>query len=316
MRVFYYNYLEEYIMVEKFNFQKEQYIDFARQMAKKYNLPEDLFLGQLEQESNWNPKAVSHTGAKGIGQFQEQWHPVGTWKFKTKEDYFDPKKSIESSAMYMSSLKNQYKGNYMAALAHYNGGGRQGQLVASGKNPNVPETANYIPMIQKKAAKYGGQTQELQPQILAQKALPEPPQPVSSDQSQEIPKSQDTNPKQFSMTPELMQQFVDHFNSQDQKNNQALQDNQNSLAELKQQLMDRELYNQQANMQAMIHQQEMNRQSQEKAKRDNLLNAGQNFISSLQNIPTNNPSPQINLEYQAPQNYTPKFQMPQSNPWA
>jgi hypothetical protein len=133
---------------------RQQYINYAIQQAQQYNLPVDLFLGQLEQESNWNPQAVSKTGAKGIGQFKEQWHPVGTWKFQNEQDYFDPYKSIESAAMYMNQLNGRFGNNYDAAIAAYNGGTQQGRLVQQGGAPDRAETANYIPRIHDRAKSY------------------------------------------------------------------------------------------------------------------------------------------------------------------
>lgn len=288
-------------MADKFSFQKEQYKDYARQMAEKYNLPEDMFLAQLEQESNWDPKATSRTGAKGIGQFQEKWHPVGTWAFKKKEDYFDPKKSIESAAMYMNSLQNQYKGNYMAALAHYNGGTKQGQLVASGKSPNVGETANYIPLIEKRAEKYRRpDSAAFTNNSLEGNQIVKNPQMVIGNLRDYFSSSNSVNtppktmlPKEESMKPQA---------TSSPTNNPVLQ-----IEELKKALAQRELAMQEMNIQSLQHQQQLNQQQKP--------NGMVNVLQALQGMsaPTNNQIPQV--KYQNPGNYTPKFQLPKNNPW-
>lgn len=211
--------------MSEFKYDREKYKNYARRMAKQYNLPEHLFLGQLEQESNWNPKAKSHAGAVGIGQFMPNIHKVGSWKFKSKEDYFDPYKSIESAAMFMSNLKNKYNGNYMAALAHYNGGGRQGQLVMQGKQPNYSETAKYIQIIPQKAEKFvtpeqQQQTASVQPNPITQPVpvtpkeviqqsqvrppAPQPKTPVEPPQQQPAP----VNPGNRNIMMERIKEYL------------------------------------------------------------------------------------------------------------
>ena len=39
-----------------------EYITLARQAARKHNVPEELFLRLVQQESGWNPRAKSHKG--------------------------------------------------------------------------------------------------------------------------------------------------------------------------------------------------------------------------------------------------------------
>lgn len=212
--------------MSEFSYNKEKYKDYARKMAKQYNLPTHLFLGQLEQESNWNPKAKSHAGAVGIGQFMPNIHKVGSWKFKSKEDYFDPYKSIESAAMFMSNLKNKYNGNYMAALAHYNGGGRQGQLVAQGKQPSYSETAKYIQLIPQKAEKYNVEPQApVQQQPLPQQVPQTPeqviqqsqvPKPVEQPKTQATPQPQQA-PKPRGDRNAMMQRIAEYLNQSQQQ---------------------------------------------------------------------------------------------------
>lgn len=303
----------------EFNLKKEQYIDYAKQMAKKYNLPQDLFLGQLDQESNWNPKAVSRTGAKGIGQFQAQWHPVGTWKFKTKEDYFDPYKSIESAAMYMNSLKSQYNGNYMAALAHYNGGTEQGKLVAAGKNPTASETANYIPYIQEKAQKYTSQPGVIDQVQNAVQGMAK--HIIDQSQPQQQPSAQPaalTDKKQ-----QTMKSLVDYFNkTQNTPQEQPVATRQSpyqqdpavqeKIAQLQAALSQRDIQAAETNMQAMQHQQMLNQQNQEKQRQaqvGNLAQSLQAFSSPYQ------ATPRPNIGFNPSQTAQPQAQVTQVNPW-
>src|SRR5690606_6836231 len=45
-----------------------KYLEVAKAAAKKHGIPEDLFLRLVQQESGWNPGAVSHKGATGLAQ--------------------------------------------------------------------------------------------------------------------------------------------------------------------------------------------------------------------------------------------------------
>jgi len=45
-----------------------EYLDLARSAARRHGVPEDLFLRLVQQESGWNPGAVSHKGAIGLAQ--------------------------------------------------------------------------------------------------------------------------------------------------------------------------------------------------------------------------------------------------------
>lgn len=116
-----------------------------RTLADSYDIPHDSFRKLLYTESNFNPKAVSPNGAKGIAQFIPDTGKA--YGLLTDEDFFDADKSLEASAKYLSDLKNQYGGNWAAAVAHYNGGTSQGKLVASGAAPTKQETAEYVKKI-------------------------------------------------------------------------------------------------------------------------------------------------------------------------
>ena len=49
-----------------------EYYDLAIAAARKHGIPEAIFLNLVQQESAWNPNAVSHKGAIGLAQLMPQ----------------------------------------------------------------------------------------------------------------------------------------------------------------------------------------------------------------------------------------------------
>ena len=51
---------------------KGEFLEVAKAAARKHNIPEDLFLRLVQQESGWNAGAVSPKGAMGLAQLMGQ----------------------------------------------------------------------------------------------------------------------------------------------------------------------------------------------------------------------------------------------------
>ncbi|NNE54257.1 MAG: lytic transglycosylase domain-containing protein [Sulfitobacter sp.] len=115
-----------------------QYHDMAKAAAQRHGVPVDLFLRLVQQESGWNPRAISHKGAMGLAQLMP-----GT-AAKLRVDPEDPKQNLEGGARY---LKQQYRtfGTWRLALAAYNAG--PGAVKKYGGVPPYKETRNYVKVI-------------------------------------------------------------------------------------------------------------------------------------------------------------------------
>lgn len=86
----------------------------------------DFLHKQLWFESEFNPKAKSPTGPRGIGQFTTA--TGNAYGLVTDEDFNDPVKSIDASARHMKDILATTNGDYLkAALAYNQGGGRLGR---------------------------------------------------------------------------------------------------------------------------------------------------------------------------------------------
>ena len=110
----------------------------AREAACRHGIPEDLFLRLIQQESNWNPTAKSHTGAYGLAQL------IPSTARYLGVDIRDPYQNVDGGARY---LKEQYRtfGSWRLALAAYNAG--PGAVKKYGGIPPFKETRNYVKVI-------------------------------------------------------------------------------------------------------------------------------------------------------------------------
>jgi soluble lytic murein transglycosylase-like protein len=117
------------------------YLAMARDAARRHGVPEDLFLKLVQQESGFNPKAVSHKGALGLAQLMPETARI------LRVDPHDPYQNLDGGARY---LMQQYRafGNWRLALAAYNAG--PGAVLKHGGVPPFRETQNYVKVI------YGG----------------------------------------------------------------------------------------------------------------------------------------------------------------
>lgn len=112
-------------------------------------IPAAIAAAQLQQESGWDPNAVSNAGAQGLAQFMP-----ATWEtYGEGGNPFDPEDSIAAYGRYMAALKLQVEslaaGNedmvIQLMLAAYNAG--PGAVAEHQGIPPFVETQKYIEMI-------------------------------------------------------------------------------------------------------------------------------------------------------------------------
>ena len=126
---------------------KSQYVAIARQDAINAGISPDYFVRQINQESGFNPNALSPAGAEGIAQFEP-----GT-AAGLGLNPLDPVAALNAAAHLMASYNHTYGGNYAMALAAYNGGSGTVQYAinacgqANWMNCLPGETRNYILVI-------------------------------------------------------------------------------------------------------------------------------------------------------------------------
>jgi soluble lytic murein transglycosylase-like protein len=117
---------------------KGEYLEVAKAAARKHGVPEDLFLRLVQQESGWNPVAVSTKGATGLAQLMP-----GT-AAKLGVDIDDPAANLDGGARYLRMMYDKF-GTWKLALAAYNAG--PGAVEEHEGIPPYAETENYVKAI-------------------------------------------------------------------------------------------------------------------------------------------------------------------------
>lgn len=123
------------------------YEELADRYADQYGVDRSLFRRLIQQESGFDPNAVSRVGAIGLGQVMpataaDPGHGVTPL---AAEDLMDPEKNLRFSAEYLSAMLNKFDGDPRLGLAAYNAGA--GAVAKYGDIPPFEETQNYVAKI-------------------------------------------------------------------------------------------------------------------------------------------------------------------------
>ncbi|MCR5580388.1 MAG: lytic transglycosylase domain-containing protein [Pseudobutyrivibrio sp.] len=113
------------------------YKDIFIEASQKFGVSYDLLTAMAQQESGFNPDAVSKSGAMGIMQIMPE-----TATELGLEHPFDAYDNIMAGAKYISQKLEEYSGNVEKALAAYNAG----STVVNQYDgvPPYEETQNYV----------------------------------------------------------------------------------------------------------------------------------------------------------------------------
>ena len=109
----------------------------VNEVATRHNVDPQLVRAVIGAESNWNPQAVSRTGAQGLMQLEPS-----TARLLGVSKAFDPQQNLEGGVTYLRMLLVRYGGDLDKALAAYNAG--PGAVDRAGGVPHIAETENYV----------------------------------------------------------------------------------------------------------------------------------------------------------------------------
>lgn len=98
----------------------DPYMPIILAAANQYKVDPAIIRAIIMAESNYNPKAVSKRGARGLMQLMPR-----TAKSLGVKDVFNPEQNIHAGVKYFSQLLNKFDGDHSLALAAYNAGSRK-----------------------------------------------------------------------------------------------------------------------------------------------------------------------------------------------
>jgi len=114
-----------------------QYDDLIIRASEKHKIEPALIKAIIKAESNFNHRAVSPKGARGLMQLMP-----ATASSLQVQDSFHPENNIEGGVRYLRYLLNYFNGNLPLALAAYNAG--ENAVIRHRGVPPYRETQVYI----------------------------------------------------------------------------------------------------------------------------------------------------------------------------
>jgi soluble lytic murein transglycosylase len=135
--------------------------------AQQYRVDPYLLAALIRQESEFDPRAVSATGARGLAQIQPATGRDLAQRLKlayTADKLFQPAFNLQLSAFYLDWLMQQLDGNREAVLASYNAGMSRAKTWlkwADFREPAefietipITQTREYVQAVERNAAVY------------------------------------------------------------------------------------------------------------------------------------------------------------------
>lgn len=114
------------------------YNDLIAKTSEKYRVDSALVKAIIKAESNFNHRAVSPVGARGLMQLMP-----ATAATLQVQDSFHPESNIEGGVRYLRYLMNLFNGNLPLVLAAYNSG-ENTVLRYKNRIPPYQETQTYV----------------------------------------------------------------------------------------------------------------------------------------------------------------------------
>jgi soluble lytic murein transglycosylase-like protein len=114
------------------------YDDLIAKASERYRIDSALVKAVIKAESNFNHRAVSPVGARGLMQLM----PATAASLQVK-DSFHPETNIDGGVRYLRYLMNMFNGNLPLVLAAYNAG-ENAVMRHNNRIPPYPETQTYV----------------------------------------------------------------------------------------------------------------------------------------------------------------------------
>jgi hypothetical protein len=126
------------------------YEDLIVRASERYRVDPALVKAVIKAESNFNNRAVSPVGARGLMQLMP-----ATAAMLRVEDSFHPENNIDGGVRYLRYLMNLFGGNLPLVLAAYNAG-ENAVIRYNNRIPPYQETRTYVRRVLDYFDKYSG----------------------------------------------------------------------------------------------------------------------------------------------------------------
>lgn len=120
------------------------YRETALKYAQEYGIPPVLFQRLVQQESGWDPNAVSPVGAQGLTQIMPQTGADPGFGVAPVADINNTDEQLRFGAEYLRAMLDRYDGNQTKALAAYNWGAGNVDNWDGNINSLPAETRGYL----------------------------------------------------------------------------------------------------------------------------------------------------------------------------
>jgi soluble lytic murein transglycosylase-like protein len=124
-----------------------RYDEWIHDAAALYQIPEQLVRAVIKVESDYDPRAVSVSGARGLMQLM----PDTAMRLEVR-DIDDPRENIFGGVRFLRILANDFNGDLELTIAAYNAGGEA--VRTYGGIPPFAETQNYVVKVTKYYRRY------------------------------------------------------------------------------------------------------------------------------------------------------------------
>jgi soluble lytic murein transglycosylase-like protein len=114
-----------------------RYDDWIREAATLYQIPEQLVRAIIRCESDYDPRAVSVSGARGLMQLMPD-----TASLMQVRDIGDPRENIFGGVRLLRILANEFNGDLELTVAAYNAG--DGAVIRFAGIPPFAQTRDYV----------------------------------------------------------------------------------------------------------------------------------------------------------------------------
>ncbi|MBW2603063.1 MAG: lytic transglycosylase domain-containing protein [Deltaproteobacteria bacterium] len=120
----------------------DRYDHVISEASQTHGVSFSLLKALIKAESDFNPRAVSSAGARGLMQLMPE--NIKTFKIKNP---FDPRENIMGGTRYLKRLIDRFNGKLPLALAAYNAG--PGVVEKYQRIPPFKETENFVKQVMK-----------------------------------------------------------------------------------------------------------------------------------------------------------------------